>query len=375
VPLRRLSPALLVAAVLAGCGTTAGPSPTSAPPPGAPPAAATRVARQAAPKLTIAQLAGERLIASFRGTSKPPPALLARIRRGELAGVILFADNADTIAQARRLADRLQAIRRPPGLRAPLLVMIDQEGGAVRRLRDAPPARSARSLAAGGVPVVRAAGHATARALRRAGVNVDLAPVADLERPGGDLAATRRAFAATSLDAGRLAGAFAAGLRAGGVQATAKHFPGLGAATHNTDDRVVRIDLSAPVLRSRDEPPFAATVRAGAGLVMLANALYPALDPRWPASLSRTIVHGELRGRLGFAGVTISDDLEANALRRFGDPGRLARRGVHAGIDLLLYARSYAATERAAAALERLPRSDLEAGAERVLALRASLPR
>lgn len=374
VTLRRLSPALLVAVLLGGCGDAGAPT-ANEPPlrPGAPPAAAVRVAEQAAPKLTVAQLAGQRLIACFRGTSTPPKALLARIRRGELAGVVLFSDNADTIAQTRRLADRLQAIPRPPGLRDPLLVLIDQEGGAVRRLRDAPPARSARELAAGGPDGVLAAGRATGRALRRAGVNVDLAPVADLSRPGGDLARDGRTFAATSGAAGRLAGAFAAGLRQTGVQATAKHFPGLGAARDNTDDRVVRIGLSAPVLRTRDEPPFAATVRAGAGLVMLANALYPALDARWPASLSRTIVEGELRGRLGFAGVTISDDLEANALKPYGSPGRLARLGVGAGIDLLLYARSYAATEEAAAALEKLPRAQLEAGAERVLALRASL--
>jgi len=374
VPLRHLSLALLVAVLLAGCGDAGAPTAT-APPlrSGAPPPAAERAAERAAPQLTVAQLAGQRLIASFRGTSKPPRALLARVRRGELAGVVLFADNADTIAATRRLADRLQAIPRPPGLRDPLLIMIDQEGGSVRRLRDAPPSRSARTLAAGGVRGVRATGRATARALRRAGVNVDLAPVADLSRPGGDLDADGRTFAATSVDAGRLAGAFAAGLRAVGVGATAKHFPGLGAATNNTDDRVVRIDLTAPVLRSRDEPPFAATVRAGAQLVMLANAVYPALDARWPASLSKTIVGGELRGRLGFGGVTISDDLEANALKPYGDAARLARRGVAAGIDLLLFARSYAATERAAAALEKLPRAQLEAGAERVLALRASL--
>jgi beta-N-acetylhexosaminidase len=369
---RLLLLALACVLLVAACGDAA-PSTTAPPRPGAPPVEAAHAARAVAPQLTVAQLAGQRLIACFRGTSKPPAELLARIRRGELAGVVLFSDNAETIAATRKLADRLQAIPRPPGLRDPLLIMIDQEGGAVRRLRDAPPARSASELAASGERGVGAAGRATGRALRRAGVNVDLAPVADLARPGGDLARDGRTFASTSRAAGRLAGAFAAGLRAGGVQATAKHFPGLGAAKDNTDDRVVRIGLTAQVLRTRDEPPFAATVRAGAGLVMLANALYPALDARYPASLSRKIIDGELRGRLGFGGVTVSDDLEANALKPYGDPGRLATLGVHAGVDLLLYARSYAATEQAAAALEKLPREQLQAGAERVLALRASL--
>ncbi len=373
VPLRRVLAALALSVAVGGCADRASPATTQAPAPGAAPAALTQAAKRAVPKLTRAQLAGQRLIACFRGTATPPRALLRRIRRGELAGVILFADNADRVAAARRLADRLQRIPRPRGLRDPLLILIDQEGGAVRRLRDAPPARSARELAAAGPRAVRSAGRATGRALRRAGVNVDLAPVADLSRPGGDLARDGRTFAATSAAAGRLAGAFASGLRAGGVQAAAKHFPGLGAASANTDDRVVRISLSAPVLRSRDEPPFAAAVRGGARLVMLANALYPALDRRYPASLSPAIVQGELRHRLRFAGVTISDDLQANALASYGGPGRLARLGVHAGVDLLLFARSYAATEQAARALQRLPRKQLEAGAQRVLALRAAL--
>ena len=264
----RLRPLVLAVAcvlLLAACGNAA-PTATAPPPrPGAPPPEAARAARAVAPKLTVAQLAGQRLIACFRGTSKPPAELLARIRRGELAGVVLFSDNADTIAQTRRLADRLQAIPRPPGLRDPLLIMIDQEGGAVRRLRDAPPARSARELAALGDRGVRAAGRATARALRRAGVNVDLAPVADLARTGGDLARDGRTFASTSAATARLAGAFAAGLRAGGVQATAKHFPGLGAAAHNTDDRVVRIGLALPAPRHatrRRSPPRSAPAPA-----------------------------------------------------------------------------------------------------------------
>ncbi|MBX5443339.1 MAG: beta-N-acetylhexosaminidase, partial [Solirubrobacteraceae bacterium] len=232
-----------------------------------------------------------------------------------------------------------------------------------------------------GTAAVRAAGAATGRALRRAGVNVDLAPVADVARPGAALARERRTFGSDPQRVGALAGAFVRGLRAGGVAATAKHFPGMGAAPVNTDDAVVRIDASADELRARDEPPFRAAIAAGAELVMLANAVYPALDPDRPASLSRAIATGELRGRLGFRGVTITDDLEAGALAPFGGPARVAELGVRAGVDLLLFAGSYAATERAAAGLERavaagrLTRDDLAEGARRVLALRARLAR
>jgi beta-N-acetylhexosaminidase len=372
VPFRRASLALVVALGLAGCGDTPSPPPAVAP-------TTTAAPSPPPPKptddLTVAQLAGQHLIASFRGTSKPPAALVRRIRRGEVAGVILFAENASTVAQARRLVRRLQAIPRPQGLRDPLLIMVDQEGGGVRRLRDAPPVRSASTLSGAGERAVRFAGRATGRALRAAGVNVDLAPVADLARVGGAMAAERRTFGTNTVPVGRLTAAFAAGLRSGGVLAGIKHFPGLGAATSNTDDRVVRIGLSAPTLRSRDEAAFAPAIREGVPLVMLANARYPALDPRWPASLSRAVIADELRGRLGFRGVTVTDDLEANALRPFGSPGQLAARGVRAGVDLLLYARSYGATEGALQSLRGVPRRLLEPGARRVLALRASLGR
>jgi beta-N-acetylhexosaminidase len=335
----------------------------------------------ASPRLSLGQLVGQRLIASFRGTSTAPPALLARIHRGELAGVILFAENAPSVARARALAARLQAIPRPRTLRWPLLVMIDQEGGSVRRLADAPPSRAARQLAAGADPdVPYRAGLETARALRRAGVNVDLAPVADVPRDGSVMAAGGRTFGRSSSRVAVFAGSFARGLVEGHVEATAKHFPGLGDATVNTDEAPATIELSRQELRREDYSAFRAVIENGAGLVMLSNAIYPGLDPASPATLSRGIATHELRDVLGFRGVSVTDDLEAGALRRYGTPGEVATKAAIAGADLLLFARTYAATEQAAAALEqavgsgRLSRPALEHSAERVLALRKRLP-
>jgi beta-N-acetylhexosaminidase len=121
-------------------------------------------------------------------------------------------------------------------------------------------------------------------------------------------------------------------------------------------------------------------VKAGAGLVMLSNAIYPALDPRRPATLSRAIATTELRRVAGFDGVSITDDLEANALRRYGGPGALAVASARAGADLLILGRSAAATTQAARALEaaardgRLPRARLRESAARVIALRRARP-
>ena len=142
--------------------------------------------------------------------------------------MVLFADNFPSRAAGRRLIAGLQAIRRPPALRDPLLVMVDQEGGLVKRLGGAPTA-SAREMGARGAAFSREQGRRTAANLRDLGVNVDLAPVLDVARPGGTIAATERGFGATAAAGRRDRGPFAAACR-GGVAATAKHFPGLGAA-------------------------------------------------------------------------------------------------------------------------------------------------
>jgi beta-N-acetylhexosaminidase len=324
---------------------------------------------------------GQRLVASFRGTATPPPALLARIRRGEVAGVVLFGENASTLAQARRLSHRLQAVPRPAALRdAPLLVMVDQEGGLVQRLRDAPPREGALAAArAGSAEAIEAEGRRTGQALAGAGVNVDLAPVADVPRPGSAMLRETRTYGTDLTQVRRFAPRFARGLVRGGVQATAKHFPGFGAARVNTDDAPATIRTPLGQLRAVDERAQLDVVAAGARLVMLSNAIYPALDPARPATLSRRVATGELRGHAGFDGVSITDDLEADALRRHGAIGRVAVLSAQAGADLLILGRSAAATEQAARALEaaardgRLSRAALEASAARVLALRRAM--
>ncbi|HMJ01932.1 MAG TPA: glycoside hydrolase family 3 N-terminal domain-containing protein, partial [Conexibacter sp.] len=190
--------------------------------------------------LTLEQAVGQRMIVSLPGTTVPET-LATRVRRGEVAGVILFGRNVASRGQLQALTLRLQAERRrgPRALRdKPLLVMIDQEGGLVKRLPGAPSRSAAGMGATGSTAVVRAEGVATARNLRDAGVNVNLAPVVDLGLPGSYQRATGRAFGATPAAVGRYAGAFADGLAAGGVLATAKHFPGLGRGPANEDERL-----------------------------------------------------------------------------------------------------------------------------------------
>jgi len=273
---------------------------------------------------------------------------------------------------------QLERRRGPRALRdLPLLVLIDQEGGLVKRLPGAP-ARSPAQLGALGDPALaRAEGLATARNLRGVGVNVDLAPVLDVGLPGSSVRALGRTFGATPRRVARLGGAFAEGLAAGGVLACAKHFPGLGRALANQDERINRIEAPLDALRRSDEAPFRAAAREGIALTMVSSAVYPALAAR-PALFSARVATAELRRQAGFAGVAISDDLETASLAHVA-PERKALAAARAGVDLLLFAQSAAAAERGGAALVRavrggrLPRAALDAGADRVIALRAGL--
>jgi beta-N-acetylhexosaminidase len=193
-----------------------------------------------------------------------------------------------------------------------------------------------------------------------------------LDRPGAadDPLAADDPSAATVI---RYGDAFARGLRAGGIAATAKHFPGFGRARFNTDDRPVVIRASASTLRGVDERPFASVPTE---LVMISSAIYPALDSR-PALLSRRIIGGELRGRIGFGGVTAADNLDGGALTAEPD---VAIRAAAAGDDLLLYPRYQSAAhavETLAKALRsgRLGLAAARTSMARILALRAGLRR
>jgi beta-N-acetylhexosaminidase len=323
------------------------------------------------PPLTLRQAIGQHMVFAYSG-ARPPAALKRRIARGEAAGVILFARNIRSVEHLHRQMTALQRIKRSVSPELPLLIMVDQEGGAVRRIQG-PPAHDA-----AGTPSARAAfrnGSAAGNLLRHAGVNVDLAPVVDVARPGSALEAERRTYGRDVATVTKRSGWFAGGLRATGVNPVYKHFPGFGAATGNTDNGEVRIDLPLSELRAVDEQPYA---REDPEAVMLSTAIYPRVDPR-PAAFSKRWVTDELRGRLKFGGVALTDDLQAPAVAQYGAPAQLAFFALRAGVDLPLFAKDYKTGARAAEGLERavrsgaLKRADLDAGVRRVKAWRLQI--
>ena len=331
----------------------------------------------AAELLPPKHLAGQRIVVGFPGTTIPDR-VREQVREGRIAGVILFASNLPTRDDGKRLVARLQAIPRPAHLRVPLLVMVDQEGGLVKRLSGAPTA-SAEEMGARGTRFSRSQGHRTGRNLRNVGINVDLAPVLDVGRPGGVIAETHRSFGSTAQRVKETAVPFARAMQSEQIGATAKHFPGLGAARENTDFAVQRIRLSKRTLRRVDEAPYGRFIAIGGDLVMISSAIYPALSEK-PASLSRPIAVGELRSRLGFHGVSITDALGGAAIRAVGGTKRTSIAAAKAGTDLLLFSDYHDGARAYRALLRKLKaggfdRGRFERSVQRVLALRHRLGR
>jgi beta-N-acetylhexosaminidase len=290
-------------------------------------------------QLTPRQLAGQRVIYSYHGLT-PPNSLLQRIRHGEAAGVIFFGENISSRQQIASVIDKLRAASRQSPVQSPLLLLTDQEGGQINRLPGGP-SRSEKDVGQAADPAAAATktGRTAARSLSGVGMNLNLAPVLGVyRRPGDFLDQYGRSYGTDPKQDGALGAAYIKASQQGGVATTAKHFPGLGAAgaKESTDLRPVTLNVSLNELRSVDERPYADAVKAGTKVVMASWAVYPALDPDRPAGLSSKIIQGELRDRLGFRGVTMTDALEAKALRDFGSPAHRGVLAAQAGMDLLL---------------------------------------
>lgn len=301
-------------------------------------AAATRAGAQPA-GWTPEQLAGQRVIYSYPGLT-PPQSLLDDIRAGRAAGVIFFGENIAGADQIAGVVAQLRQAQAESPIAAPLLLMTDQEGGLVRRL-PGEPVPSAKQVGQSANPIGAAisTGIGAGNNLRGVGMNVNLAPVLDVfDTPGNFIDRTQRSYSDNPFAVAALGSAFIAAQQSTGVAATAKHFPGLGAAPagQNTDLDPVTLPVSVSRLRSVDEVPYPAAVVAGVKLVMLSWAIYPALDADRPAGMSPTIVNQELRGHNGFRGVTITDALEAGSLSSFGSTGQRAVAAASAGLDLIL---------------------------------------
>lgn len=280
--------------------------------------------------------------------------LLAALRP---AGVILYRGNfAADVPYAdwhARLAALIAAVRDAIG-RDRVLIGVDHEGGTVLRAPSPiTPYGFARRWADRAADVGRAMGVE----LASLGINLNFAPVIDIDSNPANPVIGPRAFATDADGVIEGARAFTAAMQAEGVLACPKHFPGHGDTAVDSHLGLPVVDADRAALAARELRPFAAMVREPIHLIMTAHILYPAIDPGVPATMSRVLVDGILRGELGYRGAVVTDDLGMRAVSDLFDAPGACARVLASGTDLIMICSHWTSTDRAYAMVDDLERA------------------
>jgi beta-N-acetylhexosaminidase len=289
--------------------------------------------------MDLARRTGQLFMFGIEGTEPEP--LRPLIEELQPGGIILFGHNVVSLNQLQQLTAGLQEYAAAAGL-PPLLISVDQEGGRAVRLGGDLCKQYASNWrlgeayrVTGDLNTVRDQGQETAVTLSGVGINMNLAPVLDVVTAEGNTVIADRAYGAAPELAARLGTAYIEALQAGGVIATAKHFPGHGPTPVDSHYGLPVVDLANEELHAVHLAPFRAAIAAGVAAVMPAHIIYTAWD-EWPATLSRVLLTTLLREELGFHGVVISDDLNMHAIsRHYPYPASMVQ-AVNAGVDILL---------------------------------------
>ena len=246
--------------------------------------------------------------------------------------VILFARNAGDREQVTETIRRIKSLSDDP-----ILVCVDQEGGSTVRFQDGfstpPPMRE---VGDEGLDRAGEIGRLLAEDLRPVGIDLNLAPVVDVDSNPANPVIGARSFGRDPEHVSRCASAFIQSMQGGGVAACAKHFPGHGDTSEDSHHELPVLAHSLERLERVELPPFRAAIEAGVAAVMSSHVVYEAMDPGVPATMSPLVIRGLLRERLAFQGVIISDDLQMKAISDHHEIGAAAVAAVRAGIDLLL---------------------------------------
>lgn len=290
----------------------------------------------AASRLALAAQVGQLFMLSLDGTDTPAVSALGGVPWG---GVVFTASNFVSDGQVGALAaDVTSALRTAAGAGGPgPLLAAAQEGGPDTAFRDLPPAAEPQIASSGPPSLAQSQAVAAGRRLRSLGFAMTLAPLADVDTPGGSL--TGRLYSADPSVVARYAAAALSGYAQAGVIAAPGHFPGTGDASADPDQATATVGGSLAELQSRDLVPFRA-IAPSAPVIVMSNAAYVAFDGVTPAALLPAAV--TLLRSYGFGGVVMSDDLDAAAQATAASPGAVALQALRAGDDLLYVAGSSA---------------------------------
>jgi len=284
-------------------------------------------------EMTSREKIGQLFMVGFLGTTVTPE-LATFMREYKPGGVILFSRNLESVEQIVELTNDLQ--RCSP--KSPLLISIDQEGGRVSRLPKGftvfPPCELIGRC--NSTELAYAAAATTAKELRAVGINMNMAPVLDVNSNPDNPVIGDRAFGSVSNVVGEMALVTAAGLQDNKVVACGKHFPGHGDTNADSHKELPVVEASRERLEAVEFPPFRRAAAAGIATMMTAHVLYKALDERLPATLSPDIITHLLREQMQYDGVVLTDDLEMHAIVDHYGAGDAAVRALLAGCDVLL---------------------------------------
>jgi beta-N-acetylhexosaminidase len=282
---------------------------------------------------------GRRFIFGFTGTTINPQVEELIVKKG-LAGVIIFSRNVEVREQLTFLCAELRALRARVS-EYPLIIAVDHEGGYVHRLGGcATRFPSPMAIAAtGNVEHARSVGYCMGRQLLSLGINMNIAPVLDVNTNRENPIIGVRSFSDDPEKVAAFGAAMIGGMQRAGVASVAKHFPGLGFAGKDAHIESPVIAKHTGEVERQDIVPFAKAVEAGVCGVMVGHARYPSISAR-PASLSSKIIDDLLRKRLDFGGLVITDDLEMGAITERRTVGSAAVKAYEAGADLILVGHS-----------------------------------
>jgi len=292
-----------------------------------------------------------------------------------LGGVIYLQDNIRSAVQVGQLsADLQEAALDAVGIG--MLIAVDQEGGRVSRLTDGVTVLPPAALLAGDEATVEEAGYLTGRQVAGQGVNMVLAPVADLTWAGSRGAIGNRSFGDDPALVSSMVRASIAGLQASGVAAVVKHWPGHGATEVDSHDSLPTLTIGEAEWENRDRIPFEAAIDEQVDAVLIGHLTLPSVDPSGePATTSSVLVQKKLRDELGFDGVVITDALNMGAVGGY-DPDQLAVDAVNAGVDIILMPLNPAGAHAAMVAAVQsgeISEEQLDAAVLRVLRLKDRL--
>ena len=287
--------------------------------------------------MTLEEKIGQLLIFGFDGL-KPSDEIKGLIKDYNIGGVILFSRNIKDPAQTARLCNSLQEISKTP-----LFICVDQEGGKVSRLPK-PFTQFAGNAAIGksnSVKLAYAFGEITAKELKAVGINANFAPVLDVNTNPDNPIINERAFSNNPNSVSRFGLAVIAGLQDNGVIACCKHFPGHGDTSLDSHHQMPVVEHSIERLNEIELLPFKHAAENDVAAIMTAHVLYKGLDEKYPATLSKKIIHDLLRKEMGFKGLVITDDLEMKAISDNYAIGEAAIGALSAGADIILVCKDH----------------------------------